>query len=205
MILNNPVLCASDALYFYRFSWFWISCICCHQPNQIRSWLYIFYIGCLQTNHIYSITSLTMMGLTPGPLVRALLHFVLMNLLVVLVSWGLAFLYHQELISNVTFWVCHVCRIRSQVERWLTHRNVLVLKFLIFPPNLKISFVVIVMVCLFHTYSGHCSFTKNKIQHAPIWSIHWPSNSGIRSTEYNAFIQCVDVPHSASIIVLLLV
>ena len=42
--------------------------------------------------------SLTMMGLDPGPLVRALFHFTLMNPLIVLVDllvvfmlWGLAF------------------------------------------------------------------------------------------------------------------
>ena len=41
---------------------------------------------------IHSVMSLTMMGLTPGTLVRAILHFVLRITLVVYVAWVLAFL-----------------------------------------------------------------------------------------------------------------
>ena len=44
-----------------------------------------------------------MMGLNPGPLVRVIFYCVLKILLVVLVAWGLAFLYKQELGPNVTF------------------------------------------------------------------------------------------------------
>ena len=73
--------------------------------------------------------SLKMMGLTLGTMVRARFPCVLTNLLVVLVAQIL------EFFSN-----------RSQVHRWSTHKNVLALKNLIFPPNSKISFIAIVMV-----------------------------------------------------------
>ena len=57
--------------------------------------------------------NLTMMSLTPGPLVSALLFFALMiplvmlvNLLVVSVAWGLVFLYRQESSQLVTLFRC---------------------------------------------------------------------------------------------------
>ena len=64
--------------------------------------------------------SLTIMGLTPGPLVRAVFPFALTNTLVVLETplvvltnplvvsmvWGLAFWYRQESIQLVTFLCC---------------------------------------------------------------------------------------------------
>ena len=58
MILMSPVLCVSHAFYFYRVVCSLLCCICCHQ-----------------TNHIPSMISMTMMGLTLGPLVRTLSSF----------------------------------------------------------------------------------------------------------------------------------
>ena len=65
---------------------------------------YIFsYFLCHQTNQISSMMIMTMMGLTPGPLIRALLPCVLKIMFAVSVAWGLVFLYQQELSPNVTF------------------------------------------------------------------------------------------------------
>ena len=75
------------------------------------------------------------MGLTPDPVVRtlfALFVCVLKVLLVLLVVWGLYILYQQESSTNVMFFICRVCINMSQFQIWLTHRNVLTLKFLIF-------------------------------------------------------------------------
>ena len=41
--------------------------------------------------------SLTMMGMTPSPLVRVLLPLVLMIMLVVTVAWGMAFFFQKDL------------------------------------------------------------------------------------------------------------
>ena len=57
------------------------------------------------------------MGLTPSPPVRAILHCVLMIPLVVLVTWGLEFLYQQESSPNVTFLLScsHQCESSKKV------------------------------------------------------------------------------------------
>ena len=73
-----------------------------------------------------------------------------------------------------------------------THRNVLALKFLILFPNLKLSFIVIVIVWLLLTHSYLCSFTKNMIRHAPMGYIRRPSNSGIWDTDATAVIQYIN-------------
>ena len=62
--------------------------------------------------------SLTMMGLTPAPLVFTILPLflcVLTILLAVLVVWGLAFLYQQESIPQLIFYVCRVPANRSKI------------------------------------------------------------------------------------------
>ena len=81
MSLTSTVSYLSNTFSLYCVYFCLIYCIWYHSMNQISS-----------------MTSLTMMGLTPGPLVRALFHFALLNLLVVLenllvvsVTWGLAF------------------------------------------------------------------------------------------------------------------
>ena len=76
------------------------------------------------------------MGLTPGPLVPAIFRFILTITLVVSVAWGLAFFVPIGVESNcevVTFFC--VSTNRSLFQRWLTHRNLLELKFLIFLPD----------------------------------------------------------------------
>ena len=62
-------------------------------------------------------------------------------LLVVLMFWGLTSLNQQESIPKVIF-LFLTCR----SQWWLTHRNVLALKFLVLFPNLKLCFIVIVIV-----------------------------------------------------------
>ena len=97
--------------------------------------------------------------------------------------------------SWVQMWhsfVCRICINRSQVQGWLTHRNVLTLKLLLFPSNFKISFVVIVVVWIFRTNSNRCRFTKNIIRRAPMGYVHRPSNPSRGSTKDAAFIRCVD-------------
>ena len=66
----------------------------------------IYCIFCHWTNHILSVLSLTMVVLNPDPLVCTVFaNFlsILTILLVVLVFWGLAFLYQQELSPDVIF------------------------------------------------------------------------------------------------------
>ena len=61
---------------------------------------------------------LTMMGLTPDPLVRtifAIFLCVLAILLVVLVFWGLAFSYQQELNPNGIF-LCLSCSYQHELS-----------------------------------------------------------------------------------------
>ena len=56
MSLTSPVSCVSDDFSFYGIICFLIFRICCH-------W----------TNHIHLMMNLTVMGLTPDPLVRTLI------------------------------------------------------------------------------------------------------------------------------------
>ena len=165
--LTSPLSCISAAFSFNRVPWFYIWCIFCHQ-----------------TNHIFLMTSLTMMGLTPGPLVRALFHCVFTILLVLLVPWGLGFCTNRSRFQMWYFCVCRVFINMSRVQRWSNHQKKFALKFLIFPPNFKISFIVIVIIWLFRTHSNRCCSTENMTWRAPIISIRRPSNPGNRSTEH---------------------
>ena len=116
MSLMNPVLCASDACYFYRVV-FLILCICCQCKNQISSMM-----------------SMMNLDLTPDPLVLTIFTIFLCILtitLVLLVFWGLEFLQQQESSPNV-----------------VDSSNVLAPKLFILFPNLKLSFIVIVIVRL---------------------------------------------------------
>ena len=80
--MTNHSSCVSNNFSVYRVSFCLNGCNLYYPMNQIRSMM-----------------SLTMLGLTPVPLVRALFLFVMMNPLVVLttllvmsVAWGLEFL-----------------------------------------------------------------------------------------------------------------
>ena len=69
MSLKSPISCVSDTFSLYRVSLFCIYCNFYHPMNQI-----------------FSIMSLTMMGLILGPLMRDIFIFALNNLLVVLMT-----------------------------------------------------------------------------------------------------------------------
>ena len=129
MILVIPISCVSGAFSFYCVVRFLIFCI--------------FYHG---TNHIRSMISIMMMGLNPDPLVStffALFLCVLVILLVLLVVWGLAFSYQQESITNVIF--AFVVSVAIVVES-KGGQLILALKFFTFFPNLRQSFIIIVVV-----------------------------------------------------------
>ena len=88
MSMKSPVSCVSDTFFVCGASFCLIYWNCYHLTNQILSMM-----------------SLTMMGMTLGPLVRALLPFTLMNMLILLetllvklmnllvlfMAWGLVF------------------------------------------------------------------------------------------------------------------
>ena len=75
-----------------------------------------------------------MMGLTQGPLSRAIFLFdlknmlvllktllvMLTNMLVVFVAWVLMFLFQQELSQLASFFRCYLCTNGIQVQIWLT-------------------------------------------------------------------------------------
>ena len=109
-----------------------------------------------------------------------------------LVAWGLAFVFKS---SWVQVWRCYVCRFstnRNRVQRWLTHQNILALKFFIFSPNYKISFIDIVLVWTCRTDSDRCCFPQNMILIQPRSSICQPSYYGSWSSKNTEFIWCVD-------------
>ena len=178
MSLTSPFSCVSDAFPFYRFVCFLIHYIFCHQTNQV-----------------FLMTSLINFCLTLDPLVRtifALFLCSLMSLLVVLVFWVLMFLHHRSRVQRWYFCVCCFCTNTSQVQRCSTPWNVLVLKFLIFFPNLKISFMVIVVVRLCLAHSNRCSFTNNMIMCASMGTIWRPLDYGIWGTETTSCIQFIN-------------
>ena len=131
------------------------------------------------------------MGILPGPLIRAPVLFALTIPLVVSVVWFLIF-FSIGFHSNCDFYVGCVCTSRSRFKKWSTHRNMLVPKILIFPPNLKICYITIFMVENFHTHYDRCCFAKDMIRRQPMGSIRCPSNPGSRGTEDTKLIQCVD-------------
>ena len=88
-----------------------------------------------------------MMGLTPVLMTRALFLCVLTVLLVLLVASGLAFFLPTVVSFNCevfAFFVFISKGVKSRVGQLI--QMFLALKFLIFPPNFKTSFLVVVMV-----------------------------------------------------------
>ena len=149
MNMTSPVSCVSNCFSFYWIVCFLIFCIWCHQMNQIHLMM-----------------SMTMMCLTPDPLVCTLFALFLCVLkipLVVLVVWVLNFCKNRSQVQMWCFEFFCVCSNRSQFQRWSNHRKKLALKFIVFSPNLKLSFIVIVVVWLCLTHSYRCSFIKNII------------------------------------------
>ena len=142
------------------------------------------------------------MGQTPGPLVRALLLSALNNPLVFCSYWLLywyclwrgvwCFCPDRNLIN---WWHCDVGSVstnRIWVQRWLTHRNILAPKVLIFPLSFKIIFVAVVLFWPCPAHSSGCSFSKKMTRHRPVGTIHGNSDSGSRGTKGPVFIRCVD-------------
>ena len=104
--------------------------------------------------------------------------------------WG--FCYNR---SRFQVWRCYIYRVCTnsiQVQRWSNRQNIFALKFLICPPNFKISFIAIFLVLPCRTHSYHCRFSKNMIQSQPMESICWPFNPGSGSTKDTEFIRFVD-------------
>ena len=156
----HPVSCVTDAfssyrVYFYLIFWNW-----CHLMN-----------------YIFLMISVTMMGMSTGTLVRAIYHFALINMLVVLanvlvvfVSWGLAFFPNRNWVNWWHFFLVRVRTKRSRLQRWLTHRNVLPLKILIFPSNLKIRLGNIFLFWPHSAYYSRCNFTNKMVGKEPVGS-----------------------------------
>ena len=90
--------------------------------------------------------SLIMMGLNPGPLVHALFPFIITISLVISMAWGLVF-FSMRVKSKcdvVKFVVFVPIGVKYKGGRLIEKK--LALKFLIFPPNFKISSITIVLV-----------------------------------------------------------
>ena len=100
-------------------------------------------------NQMHSMMSLTMMGLTPYPLVRTLFTIFLLVLkipLVVLLVWGLVFFVPKGVKSKCgifTFVVFVTIGIESNVGQLA---KTIAAQITYFLPNLKLSFMVIVVV-----------------------------------------------------------
>ena len=89
----------------------------------------------------------------------------------------------------LVIWGLHFLTNRSRVQRWLTPCILLTLKFLIFFPNFKISFIVIVIVRICaHSISNWYGLSKNMIRQATMGYILRLSNSGSGVPETGAFI-----------------
>ena len=84
----------------------------------------------------------------------------------------------------------------NRIQRWSTLLNIftLILKFGIFHPNIKISFIVFFTVVWFVacSVSNRWSLSCRMILHTPMGAIQKPSDSGSRAPYPGAFILCVD-------------
>ena len=76
---------------------------------------------------------------------------------------------------------------------WSTHLNIFAhaIKFRIFVPNFKISFIVFLYL-VWHCVSNLCSLYYIMLRHAPLGEIWCSSNSGSRDPDSVVFIQCVN-------------
>ena len=73
------------------------------------------------------------------------------------------------------------------------HFNIfaLALKFRIFVPNFKISFIVFLSI-IFHCLSNLCSLFYSIIRRTPVGDANNPSYPGSRAPDLAVFIQCVN-------------
>ena len=138
-----------------------------------------------------SMMSLTMMGLGPGHLVRVLLHFLWKFF------WSCQWCRLWRFCSDwnqFSWWRCSVGCVRtnrSQVQSWLTHRNIFPLKILNFSHSFKIIFKIIVVFCLCFAHSICCSFFNRTTMLDPVGAICRPSDSGCGDADGTQFIRCV--------------
>ena len=138
--------------------------------------------------------SLRSLGLTPDPLVRNVLRFYLCLtiLLVVLVFWGLMFLHQQESSPRVIF-LCLIFSYQQESSpKVVDSLKQFGAKIPYFFPNLKLSFIVIVIVRICLARSNHCSFNKNMIRCVPMGTTFRISDSGIRDNVTTTLIQCIN-------------
>ena len=168
----------------YHISFCLIYCNWYHSNNQIRLMM-----------------SLTMMGLTPVPLVRMLFSFSLW-----LICWSYCrFCWLCKLrgiwcfgpdSNRFNWWRCSIGCVftkRSGLQRHLTHRIFLTPKILIFLPSFNISFVAIVLFWPRPARSCRCNFSKNMIWSRPVEPIRQPSNSSSGVNKGPEFIRWVDI------------
>ena len=80
----------------------------------------------------------------------------------------------------------------SQIQRWSTHFNIfaLSLKFGIFVPNYKISFIAFLSI-VYRCISNRCSLPYIFVRCVPMGDIHSPSVYGSKAPDVSIFIQCV--------------
>ena len=91
-------------------------------------------------------------------------------------------------------WSKYFCINIIWIQSWLTLFNIcaLPLKFGIFVPNFKTSFIIFLSI-VSHCFSKCCSLTYNITIRAPIVSIRSPSDGTGRRAPYpSVFIQCVN-------------
>ena len=95
----------------------------------------------------------------------------------------------------VNRWQCYVgcvCNKRSRVQSCSTHRNISLLKILIFSHSFKITFKIIVVIFIFFVHSVCCSFFSIMPRLKSVGSICKPSDSGCGDNDGPQFICCVD-------------
>ena len=90
-------------------------------------------------------------------------------------------------------WSCQWQRIWSF---WSTHRNIFPLKILNFSHIFKITFKIIVVLCLHFAHSVRCSLFNIIPRLDPVGAICQPSKSGFGDNGGPQFICCVDVHES---------
>ena len=144
--------------------------------------------------------SLTMMGLTPVPLVRMLFSFSLWRICWSCwwFRWSCSWCRVWRFCSDrnlVNWWRCsvgRVCTKRSRVQKWLTHRIIMAPKILIPPPSFKINFGTIILLWPCSAHPIRCNFTNKIARQEPVVSIDRPSDSGSGDEYGPKFIRCMD-------------
>ena len=96
-----------------------------------------------------------------------------------------------ESIGDVVLFVMFLPRgFESKVVQF--YRIILVPKILNFSPSFKITFNIIVVLCLYLAHYIRCSFTNIMPRRDPVGAIHWPSDSGSGNEDRPQCICCGD-------------